>query len=195
MKRIMITARMSLILATAMFLHTVTKGQGTNPNAPNGIRLTPDFVAEKVADLSITPRGSHWVTFRPGSRISPTELFRQHRRSFLLSSDDDMILTRSEVDDLGYTHYRYQQTYKGIKVEGAEMLVHARGGDAVRVNGHLPEIPSADEVAANGISLGASQALLLKKIEELTLYMIEMQRENEALRERVVSIEGMVRQQ
>ncbi len=36
-------------------------------------------------------------------------------------------------------------------------------------NGHLPEVPSAEEVANNGLSLGASQALLLKKIEELTL--------------------------
>ncbi len=42
---------------------------------------------------------------------------------------------------------------------------------------------------ANGLSLGASQALLLKKIEELTLYVIEMQRENEALKERVNKME------
>ena len=38
--------------------------------------------------------------------------------------------------------------------------------------------------------LGASQALLLKKIEELTLYMIEMQREIQALRERVGRLEN-----
>ena len=62
-------------------------------------------------------------------------------------------------------------------------------------NGHLPEVPSADDVAANGLSLGESQALLLKKIEELTLYMIAMQQENEALKERVISIEGMAGQQ
>ncbi len=54
---------------------------------------------------------------------------------------------------------------------------------------HLPEVPSADEVAINGLSLGESQALLLKKIEELTLYMIEMQEENEALKERVRKME------
>ena len=47
----------------------------------------------------------------------------------------------------------------------------------------------AEKVAAEGLSLGASQALLLKKIEELTLYMIEMQRENEALKERVERME------
>ncbi len=34
-----------------------------------------------------------------------------------------MDLQRTDEDDLGFTHYRYQQTYKGVKVEGAEMLV------------------------------------------------------------------------
>ncbi|WCT13641.1 hypothetical protein [Mucilaginibacter jinjuensis] len=40
-------------------------------------------------------------------------------------------------------------------------------------NHHLPEIPSAAQVAKDGISLGEMNAKLLKKIEELTLYLIE----------------------
>ena len=56
-------------------------------------------------------------------------------------------------------------------------------------NGRLPEVPSSEAVAANGLNLGESQALLLKKIEELTLYMIEIRRENEVLRERVGRLE------
>ena len=59
----------------------------------------------------------------------------------------------------------------------------------IAANGHLPEVPSSEEVAANGINLGASQVLLLKKIEELTLYMIAMEKENEALKERVRKME------
>ena len=43
---------------------------------------------------------------------------------------------------------------------------------------HLPEIPSSDEVSQNGIELGNMNKLLLKKIEELTLYLIEMKKEN-----------------
>lgn len=39
---------------------------------------------------------------------------------------------------------------------------------------HLPEVPSAKEAEENGIDLGSNQAILLKKIEELTLYMIEL---------------------
>jgi hypothetical protein len=40
-------------------------------------------------------------------------------------------------------------------------------------NHHLPEVPSAKEVAQNGLKLGEMNALLLKKVEELTLYLIE----------------------
>jgi len=44
---------------------------------------------------------------------------------------------------------------------------------------HLPEVPSAKEMEANGVNLGEMNMLLLKKIEELTLYMIDMKKENE----------------
>jgi len=40
-------------------------------------------------------------------------------------------------------------------------------------NHHLPEIPSAAEVAKNGINLGKMDELFMKKIEELTLYLID----------------------
>jgi len=44
-------------------------------------------------------------------------------------------------------------------------------------NHHLPEIPSAQEVANNGINLGEMNKLLVKKVEELTLYLIESQKQ------------------
>ncbi|MEN0052365.1 MAG: hypothetical protein AAGC65_01785 [Mucilaginibacter sp.] len=40
-------------------------------------------------------------------------------------------------------------------------------------NQHLPEIPSAEEITKEGINLGEMNKLLLKKVEELTLYLIE----------------------
>jgi hypothetical protein len=52
----------------------------------------------------------------------------------------------------------------------------------IRANNHLPEIPTHNEVKQNGLSLGEMNALLLKKVEELTLYMIELKKENEAIR-------------
>lgn len=49
-------------------------------------------------------------------------------------------------------------------------------------NGHLPNIPSAEEVEENGIKVGEMNAKLLEKIEELTLYTIALKEEMEALK-------------
>ncbi|WP_437398719.1 hypothetical protein [Flagellimonas lutimaris] len=48
----------------------------------------------------------------------------------------------------------------------------------IREKGHLINIPSAKEVEANGIALGDMNRLLLEKIEELTLYVIALKKEN-----------------
>lgn len=47
---------------------------------------------------------------------------------------------------------------------------------------HLPDIPSADEVLHNGLRVGEMEVSLLKKIEELTLHLIEKNQEIAALR-------------
>jgi hypothetical protein len=47
----------------------------------------------------------------------------------------------------------------------------------VTENHHLPNVPSAADVEANGIELGAMNATLLEKIEELTLYIIDLQKQ------------------
>jgi len=43
-------------------------------------------------------------------------------------------------------------------------------------NQHLPNVPSAAEVEANGVELGEMNALLLQKVEELTLYIIQLEK-------------------
>jgi len=45
----------------------------------------------------------------------------------------------------------------------------------IQKNQHLPDMPSAKEVEEKGISVGDNQALLLKKIEELTLYILQQE--------------------
>jgi len=52
----------------------------------------------------------------------------------------------------------------------------------IQENGHLPDIPSATEVKENGMSLVDMQVKLLQKIEELTLYMIDQQKEIDGLK-------------
>jgi hypothetical protein len=49
----------------------------------------------------------------------------------------------------------------------------------IKENKHLPEVPSAKEMEANGVQLGEMNMLLLKKVEELTLYVIELNNKNQ----------------
>ena len=59
----------------------------------------------------------------------------------------------------------------------------------VQQNGHLPDVPSAAAVQADGLDLAAMEAVLLRKIEELTLYLVEAKKENDALQARVRALE------
>lgn len=52
----------------------------------------------------------------------------------------------------------------------------------IKENGHLKDIPSAIDVENNGIELGEMNKKLLQKVEELTLYLIEMNKEIEKLK-------------
>jgi hypothetical protein len=60
----------------------------------------------------------------------------------------------------------------------------------IKENKHLPEVPSAKEMEKNGVQLGEMNMLLLKKVEELTLHLIEMKKENNELKARVEKIEN-----
>ena len=55
----------------------------------------------------------------------------------------------------------------------------------IEQNKRLPEMPSAAEVAENGVNIGEINALLLKKVEELTLYILQQNGDMQALKEEV----------
>lgn len=59
----------------------------------------------------------------------------------------------------------------------------------VKENKHLPEVPSAKEFAENGYNIGQMDDLLLRKVEELTLYVIELQKQNDALKAEVSKLQ------
>ena len=75
-----------------------------------------------------------------------------------------------KVEATNWPDYVFEEGYNVETLEGLESYI--------KVNKHLPEIPSAKEVQANGVALGEMNKLLLKKIEELTLYVIELKKES-----------------
>ncbi len=61
----------------------------------------------------------------------------------------------------------------------------------IKLQKHLPGIPSAKEVATEGIDLGEMQTKLLEKVEELTLYLIE---QNKLIQQQQIQIDALKQQ-
>lgn len=73
------------------------------------------------------------------------------------------------VTSSGWADYVFSPDYKLKDLSEVEKFIEA--------NKHLPNIPSQAEVDKNGIALGDMQKLQMEKIEELTLYVIQLQKE------------------
>lgn len=74
----------------------------------------------------------------------------------------------------GWADYVFKNDYKLMPLKEVEKFI--------RENGHLPEVPSTEEAIENGIELKEMNILLLKKIEELTLHLIEQKKEIDNLK-------------
>lgn len=74
----------------------------------------------------------------------------------------------------GWADYVFEESYPLMSLNQLE--------DYIKINKHLPEIPTEQEVKKEGVDVGDTEVLLLQKIEELTLYIIN-------LNKKIVSLE------
>lgn len=74
-----------------------------------------------------------------------------------------------------WADYVFEPSYKLMSLDKVESFI--------KENKHLPNVPSAEEMSKNGLDVMQTSAKLMEKIEELTLYMIEMNKEIKALKE------------
>lgn len=81
------------------------------------------------------------------------------------------------VTQTNWADYVFDSSYQLKPLHQVEKFIAA--------NKHLPEVPSAATVAKEGIDLGDNQVVLLKKIEELTLYIIRQNKRIESLEQQM----------
>jgi len=84
------------------------------------------------------------------------------------------------VSQTGWPDYVFDASYSLRSLSEVEKFIAK--------NKRLPDMPSAKEVEKKGISVGDNQALLLKKIEELTLYLIEQDKKINYLMEENIKL-------
>jgi hypothetical protein len=73
-----------------------------------------------------------------------------------------------------WADYVFEKGYKMMSLPEVEKFV--------KINKHLPNVPSASDMAKNGLDVVSSDSKLLEKIEELTLYVIELNKEIQKLK-------------
>jgi len=89
-----------------------------------------------------------------------------------------------KVDMDGWSDFVFKKEYNLPTLEEVEKHIAEKG--------HLENIPSEKEVLQNGINLGEMNARLLQKIEEMTLYMIEMKKENEKQNQEIKKLRSII---
>lgn len=118
-----------------------------------------------------------------GSNMSlPIFLIENATRRLFQIQQDGLVRAREiKVDlDNSWPDYVFQPNYNLKSLEEVKIFIAE--------NGHLPNVPDACEVEVDGIALGELNRILLEKVEELTLYMIQMQEEQERLK---AELEGL----
>ncbi len=93
--------------------------------------------------------------------------------AYKLLVDGDIKTRKVKVTLDGWADYVFDPGYTLPPLADVESYI--------KENGHLPGIPSEEEVMEEGVYLGETDVMLLKKIEELTLYVIELEKKLKAL--------------
>lgn len=125
---------------------------------------------ESAGSLMISGQGNHYIkagnvgigTITPKEKLSVNGNIRAHE---------------VKVETTGWPDYVFQTDYQLPTIIELEKYI--------KTNKHLPGMPTAKEVESDGAALGETVKQLLKNQEQLTLYIIEQQKQIEALKQKL----------
>ena len=133
------------------------------------------------------------VSFSCGAQNNLSSITQKNGMIGIGTSDPDQKLTvkgkihtQEVLVDLNgavapdYVFEKYYQGQSALKSD-YQMLDLKSLEAFLKQNHHLPEIPSAQKLKEDGLELKKMNLLLLQKIEELTLYTVEQQKQLDAL--------------
>jgi len=118
--------------------------------------LTEDSTQTRV----LVSDASGNLYYRSASSLAANDILRS-----ALAVNGTITAKELRLSRAGWADYVFDSTYTLMPLSEVDGYIH--------VHRHLPGIPSAAEVARDGVAVGETQTALLKKIEELTLYTIE----------------------
>ncbi|MGD1845348.1 MAG: M4 family metallopeptidase [Salibacteraceae bacterium] len=141
--RYLLITGLALVISSPLFSQIYTGAKASKlVRGAETVRLKPH---SSVPDF---------VRFRIGSELSPDEVEGWLKQYTKGNNAVGLRLLDNETDPFGYTHYRFQQTYRGLPIELSRYLVHVRNGKVVSMNGVW-----FDEIPVKAVALSEGQAL------------------------------------
>jgi hypothetical protein len=135
--------------------------------------LTEDSTQTRV----LVSDASGNLYYRSASSLAANDILRSSLAVNGTITAKELRLTRQ-----GWADYVFDSAYTLMPLKEVDGYI--------RVHRHLPGIPSAAEVARDGVAVGETQTALLKKIEELTLYIIEQDKKIAAQQDELQSMKA-----
>lgn len=143
------------------------KGLVTGPNTNTGSAIVfgvPSETSDGIERMRITSSGDVGIgTDNP--------------KGYKLAVNGKIRTQEIKVENNNWPDFVFAKGYRLLPLLDTEKYIKEKG--------HLPGIPSATEVKVNGIDLGEINAKLLQKIEELTLHLIE--KEKDLIKEQLIN--------
>lgn len=186
--------------ALAIFAdNSFTTGSGifmssaTNSTAPGKLQFT-SYVqtanSDAAFEFAFVDPNNDWeapMTIRKNGKVTiGKDIFWNAPNNYLLYVQTGILTEKIKValhtDQVNWSDFVFADDYALTPLSEVE--------EYVKKNKHLPEIPSAEEVYRDGLDLAQMDAKLLQKIEELTLYMIELKKDNTTLRNEIEELKS-----
>jgi len=154
---------------------SVTISLSEDDNATYGMYWLYDGVANSLklfGKESAVIKGPHFIVKRHSGDVAIGDHFADGYR---LSVDGKIMCEEVRVNlSEDWPDYVFNSNYQLMPVKKLDHYI--------KDNGHLPNIPSSNEIESSGLEVGEMQRLMMEKIEELSLYIIEQQKQIEELK-------------
>ncbi len=145
------------------------------PNYASSNNSIPNFIiknGQTIVNGQGLPSGSDvFIVTNDPNNINSTNT------NFKVKSDGVVYSRELNVQLSNFPDYVFKKNYNLMSLKELENFIVK--------NKHLPNVPSANEIEKNGANIGELSKIQMEKIEELTLYIIELKKEIDSLKSKI----------
>ena len=164
---------------------------GANLFTESGVVSTAEVLGNTQVDYNLSVGGNSAITgneavggnvavtgtIRIGAEQSGSNLSNAQFTNYQLSVYGQIVAEEVVVQTSSWSDTVFSDTYRIKSLDEVENFIAK--------NHHLPDVPTETEAVQNGVSLGEMNKLLLQKVEELTIYTIELKKELKQLKSKI----------